>query len=66
MWDETSKVDYTVDMEFVNKVLDFKHKVLKGRKPTRFEIQQLLKREPETIEEEIDQMFKEYSDVERL
>jgi hypothetical protein len=55
--DPKTESTYTIEQKFVDKVLDFKNN-LNGRAPTRYELAQLMKRVPETIEDEIEQMFR--------
>ena len=51
--DPKSDTLYTVDQDFVDKVLDFKS-TLGGRQPTRYELKQLmLDKQAETIEQEL-------------
>ena len=59
--DPKSDTLYTVDQDFVDKVLDFKS-TLGGRQPTRYELKQLmLDKQAETIKDEIHQMFRRFS-----
>ena len=57
--DKKYNTEFEVEQSFVDKVLDFKSS-LKGRKPTRKELADLLVKLPDGLEDEIQQMFKRY------
>ena len=58
--DPKNKTKYDIEQDFVDKVLDFRNK-LKGRTPTRSELAILRQKTPESIEQEIDWMFRRFA-----